>query len=130
MGETLRLVVVTDVEIARAYLDCIVGRDYARLRGLLTDDFRLRDLSPPGYTEVVGADEALAAVHGFLDQFETLSELDAEIYAIGGRAYIRARIGFTHAEAGARTLEQHHLLGVTGDRISDLDQLCTGLFAP
>jgi hypothetical protein len=39
---------VANEEIARAYLDALVARDYERLESLLADDFQLRDLSPPG----------------------------------------------------------------------------------
>ena len=52
-------------DIARAYLDAVVARDYGRVRSLLDDGFRLRDLSPPGFTQVDDVDEALAGLPQF-----------------------------------------------------------------
>jgi hypothetical protein len=87
---------MTNVEIARAYLDAVVAKDYEGVESLLADDFRLRDLSPPGFTEVTGQEAALSV----------------------------------HPEAGARILEQHHLLTIDDQQIRAIDELCTGFFAP
>ena len=116
------------LELARAYLTGWVARDYPAIRALLADDFRLRDLSPGGYTEVDDVDEAVAGLGGFLDQFDSVRELDSEIYGIGGLVYLRARVGFTHPERGERVLEQHHLLRFSDGKISGVDELCTGTF--
>ena len=118
-----------DLELARAYIRGWIDRDYAAIRALLGDVFRLRDLSPGGYTEVNDADEAVAGLGSFLDQFDSVREIDTEIYAIGGVVYVRARVGFTHPERGERMLEQHHLLRFADGRISGVDELCTGTFA-
>ena len=105
-------------------------RDYDRVRALLTDDFRLRDLSPGGFTQVDGADEAIAGLREFLDMFESLDVLEADAYEIADVTYLRARVHFVHAEAGERFLEQHHLLRIADGRITGIDQLCTGLHVP
>ena len=117
-----------DVELAHAYLRGWIDRDYQAIRALLADVFRLRDLSPGGYTEVDDPDEAVAGIGGFLDQFDSVREVDSEIYPIGGLVYVRARVGFTHPERGERVLEQHHLLRFADGRISGVDELCTGTF--
>ena len=117
-------------DLARAYLDAFVARDYARVRALLADDFRLRDLSPGGFTQVDGADEAMTGLREFLDMFESLDVLEADAYDIADVTYLRARVHFVHAEAGERFLEQHHLLRVADGRITGIDQLCTGLHVP
>lgn len=116
--------------VARAYLDAVVARDYSEVRSLLHDDFRLRDLSPPGFTEVEGADEALGNLREFLDMFESLDLVESDVYDIGAVTYVRARLHLVHAEAGERILEQHHLLTIAEGRIQAIDELCTGLLKP
>ena len=121
---------MTNVEIAGAYLDAVVARDYERVESLLADDFRLRDLSPPGFTEVNGPDAALSGLRAFLDSFDAVRLADSEVYEIGKVTYVRARVDFVHPEAGPRMLEQHHLLTIADQRIHAIDELCTGFFVP
>jgi ketosteroid isomerase-like protein len=117
-------------EPARAYLEAIVARDYGRVRAMFTADFRLRDLSPGGFTQVDGADEAVAGLREFLDMFDSIDVLESDVYAIADCTYLRARIHFVHPEAGERFLEQHHLLRIADGKITGIDQLCTGLHVP
>jgi hypothetical protein len=90
----------------------------------------LRDLSPPGFTEVTESSAALAGMRELLDMFDTVQLVESDVYDIGNVTYVRARIHFVHPEAGARMLEQHHLLTIADDRIHAIDELCTGFFAP
>jgi hypothetical protein len=119
-----------DDGLARAYLDVLVARDWDGFRSLLGDSFRLRDLSPHGFTQVDDPDQVVDGFRDFLGKFETVSLLDADVYAYAGRTYLRARLHVVHAEAGERVLEQHHLVTVEDGRITEVDQLCTGLHAP
>ena len=121
---------MTNPEIGRAYLDALVARDYERVESLLADDFRLRDLSPPGFTEVSGSGAAMSGLRGMLDMFDTVQLLESDVYEIGPVTYVRARVGFVHPEKGSRMLEQHHLLTIADQRILAIDELCTGFFAP
>jgi hypothetical protein len=121
---------MTNVELALAYLDAVVARDYDQVEALLADDFRLRDLSPPGFTEVKDAGEALSGLRQLLDKFETVRLVESEAYEIGAVTYLRARLRFVHPEAGERMLEQHHLLTIAEKRIGSIDELCTGFFPP
>lgn len=121
---------MANAEIARAYLDAVVARDYERLESLLADDFRLRDLSPPGFTEVNGAGVALSGLRDMLDMFDTVELAESDVYEFGNVTYVRARVHFVHPEAGPRMLEQHHLLTIADQRIQAIDELCTGFFAP
>jgi hypothetical protein len=121
---------VTNAEIAGAYLDAVVARDYERVESLLGDDFRLRDLSPPGFTEVSGSGGALSGLRELLDMFDTVELVESDVYEIGNVTYVRARVHFVHPEAGERMLEQHHLLTIADERIHAIDELCTGFFAP
>jgi ketosteroid isomerase-like protein len=121
---------VTNVELARTYLDAVVARDYDRVESLLADDFRLRDLSPPGFTDVTDVGAALSGLRELLDRFDTVRLVDSEVYDIGNVTYLRARLHFVHPEAGERLLEQHHLLTIADHRITAIDELCTGFFAP
>jgi hypothetical protein len=111
-------------------LDAVVARDYERVESLLADDFRLRDLSPPGFTEVADAGEAMSGLRGMLDRFDSVRLVDSDAYEIGNVTYLRARLHFVHPEQGERMLEQHHLLTIADDRITAIDELCTGFFAP
>jgi len=121
---------MTSAEIARAYLDAVVARDYEHVESLLADDFRLRDLSPPGFTEVTDTGAALTGMRELLDMFDSVQLVESDVYDIGNVTYVRARIHFVHPEAGARMLEQHHLLTIADGRIQAIDELCTGFFAP
>jgi ketosteroid isomerase-like protein len=121
---------VTNAEIGHAYLDAVVARDYERVESLLADDFRLRDLSPPGFTEVKGSGAALSGLRELLDMFDTVRLVDSDVYEIGNVTYVRARVHFLHPEAGERMLEQHHLLTIADERIQAIDELCTGFFPP
>jgi len=121
---------VTDAEIARDYLDAVVARDYERVESLLADEFRLRDLSPPGFTEVSGSEVALSGLREMLDRFDTVRLVESDVYEIGKVTYVRARMHFVHPEAGARMLEQHHLLTIADQQIQAIDELCTGFFPP
>jgi ketosteroid isomerase-like protein len=121
---------MTNTELARAYLDALVARDYDHVASLLADDFRLRDLSPPGFTEVTDVGTALSGLRELLDMFDTVRLVDSDVYDIGNVTYLRARLHFVHPEAGERMLEQHHLLTFADGRINAIDELCTGFFAP
>jgi Domain of unknown function (DUF4440) len=121
---------MTNVELALAYLDAVVARDYDEVKALLADDFRLRDLSPPGFTEVKDLGKALAGMRQMLDMFETVRLVESEAYEVGAVTYLRARLHFVHPEAGERMLEQHHLLTIAQSRIGGIDELCTGFFTP
>jgi ketosteroid isomerase-like protein len=121
---------VTNVELARTYLAAVVARDYDRVESLLADDFRLRDLSPPGFTDVTDVGAALSGLRELLDTFDTVRLVDSEVYEIGNVTYLRARLHFVHPEAGERLLEQHHLLTIADHRITSIDELCTGFFVP
>jgi hypothetical protein len=118
---------VTGSELAHAYIAAFAARDYDRVRSLLVDDFRLRDLSPGGFTQVDGADEALAGLRGFLDSFDTIEIVETDTYELADTTYLRARVRLVHPEAGERYLEQHHLLRSADGRINGIDELCTGL---
>jgi hypothetical protein len=117
-------------ELARRYLDAFVARDYDGVTAMLAGDFCLRDLSPGGFTQVDGADEAVSGLREFLDMFESIDVLEADAYDVVGVTYLRARVHFVHAEAGERILEQHHILRFADGLITGIDQLCTGLHAP
>jgi hypothetical protein len=121
---------MTNTELAYAYLDAVVSRDYERVESLLSDDFRLRDLSPPGFTEVADVGQALSGLRAMLDMFDNVWLVDSDAYDIGKVTYLRARVQFVHPEVGERMLEQHHLLTIDDDRIAAIDELCTGFFAP
>jgi len=121
---------VTNAEIAHAYLDAVMARDYECVESLLADDFRLRDLSPPGFTEVTGSEAALSGMREMMDMFNAVRLVDSDVYEIGNVTYVRARVHFVHPEAGERMLEQHHLLTIGDQRIQAIDELCTGFFQP
>jgi ketosteroid isomerase-like protein len=121
---------VKNAELARTYLDAVVARDYDKVESLLADDFRLRDLSPPGFTEVADVGAALSGLRELLDMFDSVRLVDSDAYEIGNVTYLRARVHFVHPEAGERMLEQHHLLTISDDQITAIDELCTGFFAP
>ena len=121
---------MNNVELARAYLDAVVARDYTTVESFLADDFHLRDLSPPGFTDVDDGDAALAGMRQQLDMFDTVRLDDSEVYDIGNVTYLRARLHFVHPEKGERMLEQHHLLTIADGRITAIDELCTGFFVP
>jgi ketosteroid isomerase-like protein len=121
---------VTNVELARTYLDAVVARDYDHVELLLADDFRLRDLSPPGFTEVADVGVALSGLRELFDRFDSVRLVESDAYEIGNVTYLRARVHFVHPEAGERMLEQHHLLTIADDRITAIDELCTGFFGP
>ena len=121
---------MTNTELARTYLDAVVARDYDQVESLLAHDFRLRDLSPPGFTEVGDVGKALSGMREMLDMFDSVRLVESDMYEIGNVTYVRARLRFVHPEAGERMLEQHHLLTIAGDRITAIDELCTGFFVP
>lgn len=121
---------MTDADVARAYLDAVVARNYERVESLLADDFRLRDLSPPGFTEVRDSNTALSGMRELLDMFDTVRLVESDVYEIGSFTYVRARLGFVHPEEGERLLEQHHLLTIADQHIQAIDELCTGFFRP
>ena len=107
-----------------------MARDYDQVESLLADDFRLRDLSPPGFTEVTDVGAAVAGLRELLDMFDSVRLVDSDVYEIGTVTYLRARLHFVHPDAGERMLEQHHLLTIADQRITAIDELCTGFFVP
>jgi len=121
---------MTNAELAGTYLDAVVARDYERVESFLADDFHLRDLSPPGFTDVTDRAAAMDGMRQMLDMFDTVQLVESDAYDIGPVTYLRARLHFVHAEKGERMLEQHHLLTIADGRITAIDELCTGFFAP
>jgi len=121
---------MTNAEIARAWLDAVMARDYEGVVSLLADDYRLRDLSPPGFTEVSGSVTVVSRMRERLDTVDAWRLVESDVYEIGPVTYVRARVHFIHPEAGELMLEQHHLLTIADQRIRAIDQLCTGFFAP
>jgi ketosteroid isomerase-like protein len=113
---------VTGPEPAREYVAAFVRRDYDRVHSLLTDDFRLRDLSRGRVHAVDGADAAVAGLRAVLDGFASVRLGEIEAYDVADVTYLRARVHFTHAEAGERFLEQHHLLRIRDGRIVGIDE--------
>ena len=107
-----------------------MARDYDGVESFLADGFHLRDLSPPGFTDVADVDVALAGMRQLLDMFDTVRLVDSEVYDIGNATYLRARLHFVHPDKGERMLEQHHLLTIKDGRITAIDELCTGFFVP
>ncbi|MCY7303066.1 MAG: nuclear transport factor 2 family protein [Thermoleophilia bacterium] len=80
------------LEIARAYLDAVAARDYDRIRSLMADDFRLRDLSPPGFTQFIGRD-AVRACLAALTSRPTAHDwrwVDRQISVVGNVAWLIA----------------------------------------
>jgi hypothetical protein len=118
-----------NAEIGQAWLDAVMARDYGRVESLLADDYRVRDLSPPGFTEVNGSGTAVSRMQERLDRVDVVRLVDSELYEIGPVTYVRARVHFVHPE-GEGMLEQHHLLTIADQRIQAIDQLCTGVFTP
>ena len=121
---------MTNAEVAQAWLDAVMARDYERVESLLADDYRLRDLSPPGFTEVSGSAAVVSRMRERLDTVDGWQLVDSGSYDIGPVTYVRARVRFIHPEAGELMLEQHHLLTIADQQIRAIDQLCTGFFAP
>jgi ketosteroid isomerase-like protein len=121
---------MTNAELAWAWLDAVMGRDYERVESLLADDYRLRDLSPPGFTEMSGSAAVVSRMRERLDTVDAWRLVESDVYEIGPVTYVRARVRFSHPEAGELMLEQHHLLTIADQRIRAIDQLCTGFFAP
>jgi ketosteroid isomerase-like protein len=120
---------MTNADLAHRYIAAFAARDYDAVRALLADDFRLRDLSPGGFTQVDGADAALAGLRMFLDRFASVEVAEAEAHEIADVTYLRARVRFVEPAAGERFFEQHHLLRTADGRITGIDELCTGLHA-
>lgn len=121
---------VTNADVAYRYIAAWAARDYDAVRSLVTDDFRVRDLSPGGVTQIDGADEALARLPEFLDRFASVELEEVEAYDVADVTYLRARVRFVDPAAGERFLEQHHLLRISDGRITGVDELCTGLHVP
>jgi SnoaL-like protein len=121
---------VTNAELTQTYLGALVARDYDQIESLLAEDFRLRDLSPPGFTEVADVADALAGLRANLDRFDSIRLVESDAYQIGGFTYLRVRLQLVHPEVGERMLEQHHLLTIADGRITAIDELCTGFFTP
>jgi ketosteroid isomerase-like protein len=115
-------------EVAGAYLRALAARDYATARGLLDPEVRVRDLSPPGFTELTGVDKVLEYARLFLDQFAEVDLVEEDVYAAGTATYVRVRLRFVHEEKGERVLEQHHFVTVEDGRIVAIDELCSGLY--
>ena len=82
------------------------------------------------FTDVTDVGTAVAGLRELLDMFDTVRLVDSDVYEIGNVTYLRARLHFVHPEAGERMLEQHHLLTIAEDRITAIDELCTGFFVP
>lgn len=111
-------------------LDALSRRDFGALEACLDPDIRFRALIPPGPFELTGA-AAVAARFGVWfggdDEFEVV---DAGLGQLGSRMYARWRVRMWpagHPER-ARTAEQH-VFTSGGDRIVELDLLCSGFQA-
>ena len=114
-------------DMASAYVNALGARDYETVRDLLAPQVRLRDLSPPGFTELTGVEEAMAYFGGFLDSFDEVALVEMDVYDVGTVTYARARIRFARSGSPERVLEQHHFLTVDEGRIVAIDELCSGL---
>jgi hypothetical protein len=64
-----------------------VARDNEHVESLLADAFRLRDLSPPGFTEVTDSGAALFGMRELLDLFDTVRLVESDVYDIGNVTY-------------------------------------------
>jgi len=114
-------------ELASAYVNALGARDYETVRDLMAPQVRLRDLSPPGFTELTGVQEVLGYLSGFLDSFDEVELVETDAYDVGTVTYARARMRFVRSGSPERVLEQHHFLTVNEDRIVAIDELCSGL---
>ena len=114
---------------ADAFLNGLAAQDFAKLRGALAADARLRALLPPGPREWTGA-EAIAGqfAHWFGDttSFELIEGTAGEI---GGRLHLRWRLRLQAERLGAGSFvveQQAYADTDEAGRIGRLDLLCTG----
>jgi len=114
-------------DLASAYVGALGARDYETVRDLLAPQVRLRDLSPPGFTELTGVEEAMGYLGGFLDSFDEVELVESDVYDVGTATYARVRMRFVRSGSPERVLEQHHFLVADGGRIVAIDELCSGL---
>jgi ketosteroid isomerase-like protein len=115
------------LDLASAYMNALGARDYEVVSDLLAPEVRLRDLSPPGFTELTGVEGAIGYLAGFLDSFDEVALVDSDVYDVGTMTYARARMRFVRSGSPERVLEQHHFLTVDAGRIAAIDELCSGL---
>jgi hypothetical protein len=113
-----------DFALAGAFLDTFTDGRFADLAVHLTPDARFRALLPPCVLEGgVGT-----MVERFTDWFGGPGRFvvdDAGVGAVGRRLYLRWRVRADRAGVPCQ-LEQHVYLSTAGDRIGQVDLICSG----
>jgi hypothetical protein len=115
--------------LAGSFLEGVAAQDFARLDNVLAADARLRALLPRGLREWTGA-RAIADV--FAQWFGDTEEFDlveATVGEVGHRLHLqwRLRLRAERLGTGWFIVEQQAYADTgRGDRIAQLDLLCTG----
>jgi hypothetical protein len=113
-----------DFAVAGAFLDTFTQGRFADLTAYLTPGTRFRALLPPRVLE--GGTDLME--ERFTDWFGGPGRFvvdDAGIGSVGRRIYLRWRVRAARGGVSCQ-LEQHVYLSMTGDKIGQVDLICSG----
>ena len=125
----------TDLELAQAFAHAYRDADADVLRDVLAPGVRVRVLSPPGYEEFEGAEDLIAELRGFHEQWQVdeVDSLEVELLAANrmqtgrmARIVQRQRLRAAGADQTA-TMLVTHLIAIADGRIALVDELCSGI---
>jgi hypothetical protein len=124
----------TDLDIAHAFERAYREGDREGLRAVLAPDARVRVLMPKGLMELAGADGLADVLQPFFAKWSVVSADAQQLEVLRQNAMRTGRLTRTvqrlvlrGPEGAGATMVVSHLLGIVGDRVAIVDELCTGI---
>lgn len=113
-------------DVAAAFLDAVVARDFTAAHSVLASDIRFRMLLPSGLKKAEGADATISWFRTWFAEADPLQVESSSVEEIGGRAAVTYRLRLQRANSW-KLIEQHMLLDVGADgSVEAIDLLCSG----
>lgn len=111
--------------VAGLFLDALTQRDFATMSTCLDPEVRLRGLIPRGPIEAHQPDGVIGYFTRWFGGTDDFEIIDASIGQVRRKVYLRWKVRMQSPSGAARVAEQHVFADI-GDRIAQLDLLCSG----
>lgn len=114
------------LELGRAFVDAVAGRDYGRLVSLFAPDVRFRALVPRAVREAATATGASDWIRTWFGDADSVRLLDSSVGMLADRLHVAYRME-VH-EGGVRSVvEQQVFATETAGRLTDVALVCSGI---
>ena len=117
------------LEVGRAFAAAYAAADYDRVRELLADDVRQREINPREYLEFHNADEVIEEGRDFWERHPGIEVIELDVRKAGELIRIINRWRLTREDGRVELCDFYELVRVEGAHVVDIDLVCSGWVA-